>query len=40
MTRPQPPDLPEHKLVSEMTPEEQREFARELDRIIGRSWPS
>jgi hypothetical protein len=33
MTRPQPPDLPEHKPVAEMTPEEQREYARELARI-------
>ena len=32
MTRPQPPDLPEHKPVAEMTPEERREYAREMAR--------
>ena len=36
MTRRPPPDLPEHKPVSEMTPEEQREFARELGKTIRR----
>jgi hypothetical protein len=36
MTRPQPPEMPEHKPVSEMTPEEQREFARELRRTVRR----
>ena len=37
MTRlPEPPDLPEHKPVSEMTPEERREYAKELARITRR----
>lgn len=34
--RPEPPDLPEHKPVSEMTPEERREYAKELARITRR----
>jgi hypothetical protein len=36
MTRPQPPELPERKPVAEMTPEERREYARELARITRR----
>ena len=36
MSRPETPDLPEHKPVAEMTPEEQREYAKELRRTIRR----
>ena len=36
MTRQPPPDLSEHKPVAEMTPEEQREYAQELRRVIRR----
>jgi len=36
MTRPQPPEMPEHKPVSEMTSEERREYAKELARITRR----
>jgi len=34
MTRPQPPELPEHKPVAEMTREERIEYARELGRVV------
>ena len=34
MTRNLPPEMPERKPVSEMTPEEQREYAAELRRVI------
>lgn len=36
MTRQQPPDWPEHKPVSDMTPEERIEYAKELRRIVRR----
>jgi hypothetical protein len=36
VTRAQPPELPEHKPVAEMTPEERAEYAKELRRIVRR----
>jgi hypothetical protein len=36
MTRPEPPPLPEHKPVAEMTREEQIEYAKELRRMVRR----
>jgi hypothetical protein len=36
VTRAQPPELPEHKPVVEMTPEERAEYAKELRRIVRR----
>jgi len=36
VTRPQPPELPEHKPIEEMTREERIEYAKELGRITRR----